>query len=548
MGPHPLPYYGTEADRLSVCRLLDVTTAGLMELQQMRQEAEKRVKGALRGAKEKEEMGRPKIYKKMPENEEELLWVRTNTFEVELKMRDMVIKDLEVIRNERTVRSKTVRLGEHQERMDQVNFKKPEPGAYREELEDLVTSDIFELGYDPKEKNTSKQEVKEKNKFVMDRVRERCNGLIPITQLSPVGTEPPRIHDINLSSYRRMGSREVQNTEWVRSRSAEQDQYAEDARCGKSKSNERNDILSTLERQPSLSTLLSELPALPRTGAGSLPPRFRLGSSGVTSDLLFTRRMTGSCISAPSSGFFESSDLDSISSSCSSLCSEASSCAQFSLKSNCSTSAARPWSTDFTAERRKELRSVRGSARRPMSAGALDTFLLPSPCHSKKDNITYMEEDRTLEYSPCSIPPHSVIQQRHRVERYICKLALKYRCRPGSSTLPTDHGPPTRRTSAATLIHSECPFSPPPPKCHSLSASVGDVRKAHRGSWGRFLSKVMLRKISRTAASEMNLEICGQRSQNTLRGSFLEENRLPRAKSFRDLLSVNLFKKKGGEA
>uniref|UniRef100_A0A8C5WFK7 Uncharacterized protein n=1 Tax=Leptobrachium leishanense TaxID=445787 RepID=A0A8C5WFK7_9ANUR len=283
-------------------------------------------------------------------------------------------------------------------------------------------------------------------------------------------------------------------------------------------------------------------PSLPRSGPGSLPPRFRLGSSGVTSDLLFTKRMTGSSLYAPSSGFFESSDLDSIASSSSSLSSETSTSTQMSMKSSCRVTAVRPWSTDFTSERRKELQSGRGGTRRPRSAGALDTFV-PSIYPSRNNTPTYREEYRTLQDSHSSLPPLSVIQQRQRVERYICKLALKHRCKPGSSTLPTDHGPPIRRNPDTPLANLECsPRGPASPQYPTISTSVGDVRRTHKGSWGRFFSRVMLHKSSRTAASEMNLELCG-RGNASLRGSSLEARQLPRTKSFRDLLSSNLFKK-----
>ncbi|XP_018420391.1 PREDICTED: leucine zipper protein 4 [Nanorana parkeri] len=282
---------------------------------------------------------------------------------------------------------------------------------------------------------------------------------------------------------------------------------------------------------------------LRRIGSGSLAPRLRLGSSGVTSDLLFTRRFSGNCLSTHSSGFYENSDLDSISSSCSSLCSDSSCHTSFSMMSPHRNSVIRPRSIDYTNERRKELQSGRAQPRRPISAGALEGYSLSSISTSRYD-ITQHNDRTSCDYTYSSTPPLCAIQQRCKAERYICKLALKYRCKPGVSNPLPDLGPRTPRTPASASLYSECYNScPPSPQINSLSSSLGDVRKTPKGSWGRFFSRVMLKKDSRIAASELNLQHCIYSPQKSLRSPSLADGQLVRAKSFRDLLSVNPFKK-----
>ncbi|XP_063801058.1 uncharacterized protein LOC134969203 [Pseudophryne corroboree] len=292
-----------------------------------------------------------------------------------------------------------------------------------------------------------------------------------------------------------------------------------------------------------LSVFSSEPASLRRIGSGSLAPRLRLGSSGVTSDLLYTRRMSGNCLSAHSSGFYETSDLDSTSSSCSSLCSDTSCHTSTSVMSPHRSLSMRPRSIDCAAERRKELQNGRVQTKRPMSAGAVDGFFLLSVYNSRCD-ITQSNHTTPYDYPFSDPPPLCAIQQRCKAERYICKLALKYRCKPGVTTLPADLGPPNSRRQVLPFLHPDCHASCPlSPQVSSISISLGDVRKHPRGSWGRFLSRIMLRRDSRSTASELNLDQCGQSPQGTLRGSPLAESQLLRAKSVRDLLSVNPFKR-----
>ncbi|NP_001089594.1 uncharacterized protein LOC734651 [Xenopus laevis] len=277
---------------------------------------------------------------------------------------------------------------------------------------------------------------------------------------------------------------------------------------------------------------------LHRIGSGSWVPRLRLGSSGVTSDLLFFRRLSGNSLSTPSSGFCEASDIDSISSSSSSLYSEASCPTPLSMMSPHRSSSLRPRSTDCSGECRKDIPHAKGGAKRPMSAGALESSYFTSlSCHF---DITQRENVIPPQNAIIS-PTLCVVQKRRRTERYIYKLALKYRCRPGAAPLPPDLGPAVQRGLASISLMSVCPPSvPASPQCNALSCSVGDVRKTpkNHGSWGKFLSRVMLRRDPRTAASEMNLELCGRGN-----GTPLVENHLQRAKSVRDLFSVSPFKR-----
>ncbi|XP_040184925.1 uncharacterized protein LOC120917583 [Rana temporaria] len=282
---------------------------------------------------------------------------------------------------------------------------------------------------------------------------------------------------------------------------------------------------------------------LRRIGSGSLAPRLRLGSSGVTSDLLFTRRFSGNCLSTHSSGFYENSDLDSISSSCSSLCSDSSCHTSFSMMSPHRSSEMRPRSIDYTNERRKELQNGRAQQRRPISAGALEGLSLSSISSSRYD-ITQYNDRTTCDHTYPSTPPLCAIQQRRKAQRYICKLALKYRCKPGVTNPLPDLGPPTPRTPVSASHYSERYNScPPSPQINSLSSSLGDVRKTPKGSWGRFFSRVMLKKDSRIAASELNLQHCINNPQSSPRSPSHADGHLVRAKSFRDLLSVNPFKR-----
>ncbi|XP_072277696.1 uncharacterized protein [Pyxicephalus adspersus] len=284
----------------------------------------------------------------------------------------------------------------------------------------------------------------------------------------------------------------------------------------------------------------TELPLLCRIGSGSLPPRLKLGSSGVSSEILFTRRFSGNCLSSHSSGFYESSDLDSILSSCSSLCSEFSCHTSTSMTSPHQNLITRPRSIDYTNERRKELQKGRVQTRRPISAGALESFSLSSS--SRYDINQY--DRTTCDYTYFSTPPLCAIQLHRKAERYICKLALKYRCKPGVNNPLPDLGPPAPRTPVPSYLYSECHNScPPSPKMNSLSSSLEDIRKTPKGSWGRFFSRVRLKKDSRIAASELNLQHCINSPQKSLRSPSLADGQLVRTKSFRDLLSIKPFKR-----
>ncbi|KAM3920287.1 uncharacterized protein RB166_014679 [Leptodactylus fuscus] len=290
-----------------------------------------------------------------------------------------------------------------------------------------------------------------------------------------------------------------------------------------------------------LSVFPTETASLRRIGSGSSGPRLRLGSSGVTSDL-FTKRMNGNCLSAHSSGFYDTSDLDSTSSSRSSLCSDISCHTSVSLMSPHRSSGMRPRSIDCSLERKRELQNGMAQTKRPMSAGALDGYLRSASI--SRFDLSQSFDATSCDYPYAGTPPLCAIQQRQKAERYIYKLALKYRCKPGGSTIRPDLGPPTPRRPAQAFppsgSHVSCPSSP---QVTSLSSSLVDVRKHSTGSWGRFLSRVMLKKDSRIAASEINLERCGQGSRDTLQCPTLSDGPFTRTKSFRDLLTVKSFKR-----
>ncbi|KAM8939244.1 uncharacterized protein RCH25_052822 [Pelodytes ibericus] len=591
MGPLPFPHPVSGSERVLIGRWLEVTTVNLKELLQMRKETEAMVRGALTGDLDQENMTRISITRNGRRDEKGTCWVESELTKLEQNMTDrsrVAQADVEDIMVQIRA-AQNIEESDLAETLQKVHII-PGMDHIRPEItesDDYIGSDPIRSkpGENPREKKLIKQEITKQNKLEMGHVRklqyppEQVQKVVAKvvestpsrrhkeevnlarTEQSELGQEEERKNQFRserddimtqlisqaTDSTRRYPlrqrppeSQDVQTAGWGRLQTVVHE-HSEDSRYGPPKTSPGNRNC-VLERKSSLSSLLSELPALHRIGSGSLPPRLRLGSSGVTSDLLYTRRTSVSY--APSSGFYEASDIDSTSSSCSSLCSEASSSTPLSMRSPCCTTPIRPWSIDFTSERRRELRSGRGATKRPMSAGAIDAFLRTSVYHSRNDILTPTDEDQASHDAFSSIPPLSVIQQRHRVERYICKLALKYRCRPGTATLPTDLGPSPRRLPAILPVHSECPLSDPPsPLLPSLSCSVGDVRRTQRGSWGRFLSRVMLRKGTRTAASEMHLDQCGQRPQDSLNGSLLGDRHMTRAKSFRDLLSVNLFKK-----
>ncbi|CAI9539646.1 unnamed protein product, partial [Staurois parvus] len=126
-------------------------------------------------------------------------------------------------------------------------------------------------------------------------------------------------------------------------------------------------------------------------------------------------------------------------------------------------SVMRPRSIDYTNERRKELQNGRAQPRRPISAGALEGISVFSISTSRCD-ITQYNDRTTCDNTYSSTPPLCAIQQHRKALRYICKLALKYRCKPGVSNPIPDLGPPTPRTPASVSLYSErynsCPPSP----------------------------------------------------------------------------------------
>ncbi|XP_073515603.1 uncharacterized protein [Phyllobates terribilis] len=464
-------------DRAWVNRLLEVTTASLQELHVMRLEIEESVRGVLEGQGSSEEGEQPKR-QSGKRNNLDLDQTRCRSLE------------LENIQEEVLVRLRRCKL---------ENFQEMSPP------EDL------EQDYSP-ESNSFNQDLIEgaQAKRHTRKVAQQASR----RQIS----EPSDIVSSNQP-------RQYQSSTWARTDGQELDQSAHHM--------EQSD-----DREPLLPT---ELPSLRRIGSGSMAPRLRLGSSGVTTDLLFSRRMSGNCMSAHSSGFYETSDLDSTSSSCSSLCSDISCHTSVSLMSPHRSSVMRPRSIDCSLEGRKELQGGMAPAKRPMSAGALDGYFLRS---ASRFDLAQTYDMAPCDYPFSGTPPLCAIQQRRKTERYICKLALKFRCKPGGSNVLPDLGPPTPRRHPQPYhvsgSHVSCPSSP---QATSLSSSLVDVRKHSTGSWGRFLSRVMLKKDSRIAASELNLEQYGKRSQDPLQSPSMAEGPLLRAKSFRDLLSVNPFKR-----
>ncbi|KAM4723073.1 uncharacterized protein WCC33_009291 [Rhinophrynus dorsalis] len=537
MGPLP-PLQWNGSDRAWLCRWLEMTTASLRDLQLMRQEAEDRVKAVLKVEGDyEEELDRLRVRRSfLVESEEKMGWARParsksgqNPAEV-----DEVIPT----RTDQGKANEHVNISKRKSRMSQeaMSHGKPErtESGYIHELNQIM------LG-------KSKSGLADIEQFSSTKTGQDQEH----TQLKSWGTDPGKTQgDIKLiKSLRVTDSRQTQGAKWERTGATEElgqnpdhmEQIREMGTEPRGQNQEWN-----RGRENTLSVLLSDPTSLHRIGSGSWVPRLRLGSSGVTSDIMFTRRMSGKCLSTPSSGFYEASDTESISSSRSSLCSEAPSSSPLSVISPRRSSALRPRSIDCTAERRKELQSRIGGTRRPMSAGALDTSLfLPSFYHSQFD-IT--EGDDMNPPDSFSVSPSlCVIQQRCRAERYICKLALKYRCQPSSSSLPPDLGPPVHRSFASLSLNPKGPTScSPSPHCNSLSCSVGDVRRtprSHGGSWGRFLSRIMLRRDPRAATSEMNLDQCGRGPHNPLHIPQSAEGELLRTKSVRDLLSVNQFKR-----
>ncbi|XP_077143666.1 uncharacterized protein LOC143806726 [Ranitomeya variabilis] len=468
-------------DRAWVNRLLEVTTASLQELHVMRQQVEEKVRGVLERQESSEEGEQPKRQSGKRKN-------------LDLDQTRCRSLELENIQEEVLVRLRRCKLENFQEMSPPEDLKQngPESSGFKQDLVEsspakVHTRKVAQWRMDPQ---ASRRQVQELSDIVISN--------------QPCPYQP---------------------STWTRTDGQEPDQSEHHM--------EQSD-----DREPPLPT---EPPSLRRIGSGSMAPRLRLGSSGVTTDLLFSRRMSGNCMSAHSSGFYETSDLDSTSSSCSSLCSDISCHTSVSLMSPHRSSVMRPRSIDCSLERRKELHGGMAPAKRPMSAGALDGYFLRS---SSRFDLAQAYDVSPCDYPFSGTPPLCAIQQRRKTERYICKLALKFRCKPGGSNVRPDLGPPTPRRHAqpyhVSVSHVSCPSSP---QATSLSSSLVDVRKHSAGSWGRFLSRVMLKKDSRIAASELNLEQYGKRSQDPLRSQSMAEGPLLRAKSFRDLLSVNPFKK-----
>ncbi|KAM4018803.1 uncharacterized protein ACNLHF_008047 [Anomaloglossus baeobatrachus] len=463
----------TRSDRTWLNRLLEVTTASLQELHVMRQEVQERVRGVLEGQGEQPKRQGSK---------------RKNLDLDQTRCRSL---ELENIQEEVLVRLRRCKLENFQEMSppeDVIQGYSPKSSSFQQDL-----------GQDLVEGAEAKVHARKAAQWRMDPQASR--RLIQ---------EPSDV----VSSHQPWP---YQPSSWARTDGQELDH-----------------VEQSEDPEPLLPT---ELAPLRRIGSGSMAPRLRLGSSGVTTDILFSRRM-----SAHSSGFYETSDLDSTSSSCSSLCSDISCHTSVSLMSPHRSCAMRPRSIDCSLERRKELQGGMTPARRPMSAGALDGYFLRSP---SRFDLAHTYDVAPCDYPFSGTPPLCVIQQRRKAERYICKLALKFRCKPGGSNVRPDLGPPptSRRPAHALRVsgrHVSCPSSPQVP---SLSSSLVDVRKHSTGSWGRFLSRVMLKKDSRIAASELNLDQYGKSSQDPLQSPSLAEGQFLRAKSFRDLLSVNPFKR-----
>ncbi|XP_053545224.1 uncharacterized protein LOC128636204 [Bombina bombina] len=524
MGPLPPPQHSAEVDQFWLYQSLEETTANLRDLHVMRQEAEKRVREALQSEP------------------------RLQVAELGLKGTDTHnLKKAEVVRCRRSQSSETPDKGAPQAKVLPEQISKARPGRTRltqvQYLRNLLGQDPNDLdisGKFPPERILEKWVT---NDFVMSQHKQDAESIKhhPTEPAPRQEVKQRRIKpDQDRVRYRMADLTEENANHEVRYRKTPPEEL-ERARYFNAEPEEQNHN-PLFGREIPLPTPHYDHPSLNRIGSGSWVPRLRLGSSGVTSDLLFTRRMSGKCLSTPSSGFYEASDLDSAS-SCSSLCSDISSTTTYSLMSPQRSTALRPRSIDCTTDRRRELQSTRGGTQRPMSAGALDSSLL-SIYPTQNDSFTHKEDTSQLEFLPAP-PPLSVIHQRWKTERYICKLALHYRCRPGTSSLPPDLGPPLHKSIQILSLHSESPhIGLPSPQCFSSSTSVCDLRKmpkGYGGSWGRFISRV-LRRDSRTAASEMHLEQCGREPYDDPQKPQPIEGQLSRAKSFRDLLSAKRFK------
>ncbi|XP_040264850.1 uncharacterized protein LOC120980047 [Bufo bufo] len=506
----------TRSDRAWVSRWLEVTTASLKELHLMRQEAEEKVRGVLE-EKERSEKRDRDGWQGMGA-EESMAYARWKNLEMDqTKPRSL---ELAHIQEEALVRLRKCKLENFQEMTPPQDIEldySSESSCFKQ----AIMADLVE-GLQAKV-HTRKWSVESPRpaKTILEQPQENS---IHLPQSLGRQNQAPA----DTSNQRWLS----QSSIWTRTDGQELD---------KTGHNVDKTVEQSEEREPLFSVFATEPASLRRIGSGSLAPRLRLGSSGVTSDLLFTRRMSAHSSGTCTSGFYETSDLDSTSSSCSSLCSDISCHTSVSLMSPHRSSGMRPRSIDCSLERRKELQSGMSQTKRPMSAGALDGYSLRSS-NSQFDLV------QTYDVPPCDYPysgtpPLCAIQQRQKAERYICKLALKYRCKPGTFTVRPDFGPQTPRRPAQVFLPSSSHVCLPSPQISSLSSSLVDVRKHSTGSWGRFLSRVMLKKESRIAASEMNLEQCGKSSRDTLRSPSLAEGQFTRAKSFRDLLSVKPFKR-----
>ncbi|XP_075426172.1 uncharacterized protein LOC142465770 [Ascaphus truei] len=523
----PPPHIWTGSDRVWSCRWLEVTVASLRDLQVLRLEAEERVRRVLIEEKDQEEAVRPRKSGPGDQNQEEMERVRPKRTEPGQNQEEVVRPrksgpgDQNQEEMERVRPRTTGPKDRNQEDTKSVRPKRTVPGQNQEEMV-----------------RPGRTGPEDQNQVEMEQVRIGRTGPEDQSQeetewVTPGRIEPEKNHEVIVRVRAgRTGQWDQNQEEIVRPRRTEPGDQNLDR---------------TQARELPVSVLLCDPPNLHRFSSGSWGPRLKLGSSGVTSDLLFSRRMSGNCQSTPSSGFYEASDSGSAASSCSSLCSEAPSPSPQPVMSPHRGSALRPRSTDCTAERRRELRSARGGVQRPASTGPLDSYLLPSFSRSRYDIIAQRGDIVDLPDAPplSAPPPLCVIQQRRRAEHYICKLALRYRCRPGAAIVLPDLGPVAPRNLAPPPLHCECALRDPPSPHYS--SSVGDVRGApggHGGSWWKLLRQVTLRRDPRVAASEINLQQCGQGRHQTLQGQpHSHEGQLLRAKSFRDLLSINLFKR-----
>ncbi|XP_075692968.1 uncharacterized protein LOC142660263 [Rhinoderma darwinii] len=506
------------SDRMN--RWMEVTTASLKELHLMRLEAEERVRGVLPVYQSSEEGERAKWQRRRVADESMTCGKRKN---LDVDQPRPTRLELGQIQEEVLLRLRVSKL-EMTPPVDLEQGHNSEPNCFKPE--DLM-SDLVEG-------SRVKVHLPRKPAQCMESHRP-ANTILEQTQENSMDHPGPSRRQ-NQAAADMVPNNQPwlpQSSIWTRNDGQELDRTAH---------NWVKSVEQSEDGESQLSAFPTETASFIRIGSGSLAPRLRLGSSGITSDLLFTRRMTGNCMSAHSSGFYETSDLDSTSSSCSSLCSDISCHTSISLMSPHRSSVMRPRSIDCTLERRKELQSGIAQTKRPVSAGALDGYLLQSASNSRFD-LTQGYDVAPSEYLFSVTPPLCAIHQRRKAERYIFKMALKYRCKPGVSTVRPDFGPPTPRRPAPPFPSVSPVSCPSSPQVSSLSSSLGDVRKHSTGSWGRFLSRVMLKKDSRIAASELNLEQCGKSSRDALRSPSLAEGQFTRAKSFRDLLSVNPFKR-----